>query len=139
MDIRHIIETFAKSQTDIDNTIVSLRASFQKEERLWAQLELLDSKIFANERVIGFLADFLQMVNDESRLKLFSLQDIEKIYRLLVQYYPDNLQYRLDLISFVHNVLDNEKFALELIEETIKLIDQRRASLQDFLEELKGE
>lgn len=137
MDIQEIIETFTNSQTHIDNIISSLRSSFLEEDKLWEQLEALESNAFENEKIVSFLADFLQMIDDESRLSLFSLQDIEKIYRLLVLYHPDNLQYRLDHIAFVHNVLDNEEHASDLIKETISLIDQRRATLEDFLKKQK--
>src|SRR5437879_10485042 len=137
MDIKAVIKTFDKSQNDLNEKINLLKSLYQNEEGLWKQLEALNSNMLINERVMNFLADSMQVVNNEKRLELFDLLDIKYIYQLLVQYYPDNLQYHIDLISFIYNVLDDEKEALKLINEAIKLIDKKRICLKGFLEKIK--
>lgn len=137
MDIKHIISTFIKAQHDIEERIEDLKPLYQDETRLWSKLETLGLPILINERIISFLADSLQLVDNEARLELFDLQDIKSIYLLLVQYYPNNIQYQLDLISFVYNVLDEENEALELVTNALALIDEKRLVLMEFFNKIK--
>jgi hypothetical protein len=60
------------------------------------------------------------------------------MYRLLVEYYPENLQYKIDLINFVYAVLDDESEALSLIIEMQQQLQKYNESINVILNELKG-
>lgn len=139
MDIKRIIQTFSKAQHDIEETISHLKPVYQNEIQLWSKLENLSIPVLINERIISFLADSMQLVANEQHLELFDLHDIKSIYQLLVKYYPYNIQYQLDLIFFVYNVLDEETEALELVNNAVKLIDQKRIILAEVLDNLKND
>ena len=55
------------------------------------------------------------------------------LYQLLVKYYPSNIQYQIDLIDFVDNVLYNELEAQMLARTTISFIDDKRAYLSKYI------
>ncbi|PJJ80153.1 hypothetical protein [Mucilaginibacter auburnensis] len=133
MDIKYIIETFRKAHESIEETIENIKPLYSDEQQLWPQLEKLSVPVLIHEKLINFLADSMQMVNDEERFKSFDLEDIKTIYQLLVEYYPNNIQYRLDLIGFVYNVLDNEKEASALANEAVKMMDTKRTEFVRFL------
>lgn len=129
MNIKDVVKKFELTQNDLNIKLTELKHYFTDEKRLWAEYEKLDEAFFLNDKVMSFLADSLQQVDQQEHLDLCDLQDIKKIYRLLVDYYPDNIQYREDLIEFVYNVLDDENEALLLIEETERRIDNLRTNL----------
>jgi len=139
MNIQGIIENFKNNQSEIDEKVIILKSIYKNEEQLWNALEVIDPGIIISERVMNLLADSLQMVDDKKRVELFDLNDIKNIYQVLVQYYPNNIQYQIDLISFVYNVLDDEREAKNLINQTMKIIEDNRKCLLNFLEEMKDD
>jgi hypothetical protein len=84
------------------------------------------------------LCDSLQQVNQKEHLAFSDLHDIKHIYTLLAEYYPDNIQYQEDLISFVYNVLDDEDEALLLIEKIERRMENSRKYLAKIRKEIKS-
>ena len=138
MDYKAIIKNFEINQDYIEEQINALKAKYPDEEKLWEDFDRLGSDFFLNNRTINFLADSLQIVNNNRRIKQFELQDIKYIYKLLVRFYPNDVQYHTDLISFVYNVLDDEREAKVLIKETILLVDEKRKHLEGILKSIEG-
>jgi len=133
VDIIDIINDFEAKQATIAFTISSLKELFQHESELWQKLQSLDINIITNDQVMNFLADSLQMVNNLEQLHSFDLKDIQRIYQLLVKFHPDNIQYQLDHILFVDNILGDEKEVLNLTKTAIKLLDEKRREFEALL------
>jgi hypothetical protein len=135
MDVKNIIKNFEQVQNDQNNKLNHLKKYFADEEKLWVEFEKIDDTFFLNDKAISFLCDSLQLVDQKDRLALNDLQDIKHIYKLLVEYYPDNIQYQEDLIAFVYNVMDDEAETLLLIDKA----EQRSESTRKYLEEIRSE
>lgn len=117
LNIKNIVKDFQQAEKEMFNNIIRLKSVFADEEKLWIEIQKLDNSILIDHRVIALLSDSLQMIDNKEHLKVADLQDIKHIYQLLVEYYPDNIQYQEDLVAFVYNVLDDEAETLLLIEK----------------------
>lgn len=138
MNIKNIVENFVQTQKDLNDRIIHLKRYFADEEKLWIEYEKLDDSFFLTDKAISFLCDSLQQVNQKEHLKLFDLQDLKRIYTLLAENYPDNIQYQEDLIAFVYNVLDDEDEALLLIDKAERRMESTRKYLWKIKKELKS-
>jgi len=135
MNIRNIIENFRHAHKDLNERLDILKMHLNDEERLWDEYAKLDDTFFLNDKIINFLGDSLQQINHKEHLALYTLQDIKHLYMVLVEYYPDNIQYQEDLIAFVYNVLDDEEEALILIDKA----ERRMESVRRYFVKLRGE
>ncbi len=138
MNIKSIIENFEQHQKTLENKLNYLRSFFLQETRLWKEYDKMEEIFFLNDKAINFLGDTLQKVDDENILLLFSLNDVKKIYELLVEYYPDNIQYQQDLISFVYNVLDDEDEVKTLIDNAEKRISKAHKYFVSISDEIEN-
>ncbi len=138
MKIKEKINHFKKIQTEIFDSIIKLREVFLSEETLWEKILKQDDIFFNDGKGMSFLADALQLVNIDERIKEFDLKDIENIYRLLVKFYPNDTQYKLDLISFLNNVMGNEDEAGLLIKELQNEIRKMDRELENIVSQMDG-
>ncbi len=136
MNITSIIDSFEKNQKHIDEQLQYLRKLLSKENTL-NNYKKIDQSLFTNDKVINFFADNLQLSDSDADVRFCELEDILKIYELLVKYYPDNIQYQEDLIAFVYNVMDDENKAKQLITEAMNRIDSKRNYFKTILSEIK--
>ena len=132
MDIRGLIKEFEESEKKKEEILKGLKLLFLNEPELWFKLENLNMDVLTTEKAMSFIADSLQLVSDENRLEFFNLQEVKRIYQILVKYNPYNLQYQSDLIAFVNNVLGDEKEAQSLAENAIKLMEKKRLELKNL-------
>jgi hypothetical protein len=137
MDIKILIEKFLEKHSKLRDEMTTLKKSFEDENEFWGLLDKKKDAFFYNDNAFDLLADSLQLVNNKQRLEAYDLKDIEKMSRLLVEYYPDNLQYKIDLINFVYAVLDDESEALNLITEVQQQLQKYNESINVILDELK--
>ncbi|MES2453995.1 MAG: hypothetical protein V4594_00565 [Bacteroidota bacterium] len=135
MDIKKVIAQFEQNQDDLTKKLDHLKRHIDDEEGLVLEFEKIDEGFFQNDKALSFLADVLHFVDREERLSSYDLTDIKTIYKLLVKYYPDNIQYQEDLIAFVYNVMDEKVETIALIDEA----EQRIESKLKFLRQLRSE
>jgi hypothetical protein len=133
MNIDIILKKFIQYNDDVDKNILLLKSSFEKSNDFWLKIDSMNLNILSNEKIMSIVADGLQMIDDQDQLMSFSLEDIKSIYQLLVKYYPDNIQYQIDLIEYIHNVLDDTDESKRLVAKAINEIDQKRAMLSAYL------
>jgi hypothetical protein len=133
MNIDIILKKFIQYNDDVDKNILLLKSSFEKSNDFWLKIDSMNLNILSNEKIMSIVADGLQMIDDQDQLMSFSLEDIKSIYQLLVKYYPDNIQYQIDLIAYIHNVLDDTDESKRLVAKAINEIDQKRAMLSAYL------
>ena len=133
--IKNVIKEFKQAEKEVSDNIVRIKSFLSVEDKFWNEISKLDDSILIDHRMIALLGDSLQLIDNKDRLKLVDLQDIKHIYQLLVDHYPDNIQYQEDLVAFVYNVLDDEAEALLLIEK----FEQRVAITRTYFNEIKRE
>jgi hypothetical protein len=137
MDVKDFIVRFENNEKDLLSKIKSLKEMISNEKELWNVFGQLNNNFFLNDKAINFFADCLQTANDEDLLLTYSLDDIKRIYELLVYYNPSNMQYHEDLISFVYNVLDDEEEALLLANNAEKMLAVQEKSLRHLIKKIK--
>lgn len=135
MNVKAIIEQFSTVHLNQMKNLSVLRKVFREEDQLWKILHTMDSDFFNYGEGFSFLADSMQLVNDNERQKEIELEDIKKIYELLVKYYPGNIQYKIDLLNFLDAVMGEEEATLTLIEE----LDNQLDNYSKQVEKIKNE
>ena len=138
MNIKNVIICFEKYEINLATKISVLKGLFSEGKLLWQEFGKLGENFFLNDKVMNFLADSLQNVNDEELLQSFDLNDIKQIYELLVVHYPYNIQYHEDLISFVYHVLGQEEEALLLTQKAQQMLAVKGNSLMELINKVKN-
>lgn len=133
--IKNVIKEFKQAEKEVSDNIVRIKSFLSEEEKFWNEIPKLDNSILIDHRMIALLGDSLQLIDNKDRLKLVDLQDRKQIYQLVVDHYPDNIQYQEDLVAFVYNVLDDEAEALLLIEKFERRVEITRT----YFNEMKRE
>jgi len=133
MKIENVTEAYEEYQVNVENTLTKLKGLFRDEEKLWDEIKSLEVSFYKESKLISFLADSLQMANEENRVKEIDLEKVKSIYELLIRFYPDNLSYYIDLIALVNNVLDDELYAQSLIQKVNEKIAQAQKAVNEII------
>lgn len=88
--LQNTIDKFTSSHLSIQRDLLQLKKLINNETELWILLDNKNDDFFCHGDTFDFLADFLQLTDD--RTATYNLDDIEQIYRLLVNFYPNNFQ-----------------------------------------------
>ncbi|MGV3765992.1 MAG: hypothetical protein ACO1NW_07680 [Chitinophagaceae bacterium] len=81
------------------------------------------------------LCMFLQVLNEESLLAQFGLEDIESLFVQAVHLYPDDVDLRLEYVYFLYNVLDREEEALAYFKALKEDVLEQLAEFERSIEE----
>ena len=86
--------------------------------------------LHANSSIAEIVADYLQLLKDESNYKNVDLEKIKSIYENLIRINPYDISFYESLGWYLHNVLNQEEEAREVVKNGISIINLKIEDLK---------
>ena len=86
--------------------------------------ELADRKIYLNSKVAEKVADCCQLLNEERNVASVSLEQIGKIYRVLTELNPLDLDFYESYFHFLDTIMDQPAEARKMLSTGINSVEE---------------
>lgn len=120
ISIKSHINLQIKLEKKLEIELRKIRNTLGKKKR--DDLDLLKSIMIlmqaypTKDTLLLIFVEFLQLVNADSVLQEFNLNDIDRLFKHLCRYNPYNYEVHFEYYSFLFNVLDKERKAKKVME-----------------------
>lgn len=92
--------------------------------------EIAADTLYANSSIAEMVADYLQLLKDQANYKNVDLEEIKSIYENLIRMNPYDISFYESLGWYLHNVLDKEEEAREVVKNGISIINLKIEDLK---------
>jgi hypothetical protein len=92
---------------------------------------LNESSLFVNSVISRKVADYLQLLKNESNYNKVSLEQIKKLYQNLIEIHPFDITFYESLAWYLYNVFDAKEEANKVINLGINKISSRLDELKN--------
>lgn len=119
------LEVFEKDVSDLNNMLSRHSRRECSDELVFRKFLTLIKRYPANSLIMARLLEYLQLVNDDEILKLYSLKEVELVYSKIAEAFKDDIDVNMEYIHFVNSVCDNEKQALRIYSKLKKRVNEK--------------
>jgi hypothetical protein len=131
IDIKSFVELIISAQVKSRKiTEQQIEPEYNDSEILSFFSKIEADSLHANSSIAEIVADYLQLLKDESNYKNVDLEKIKSIYENLIRINPYDISFYESLGWYLHNVLGQEEEARGVIKNGISIINQKIEDLK---------
>jgi hypothetical protein len=131
IDIKSFVELIIQAQEKSRKiTEHQIEPEYDDFEILSFFSEIEAESLHANSSIAEMVADYLQLLKDESNYKNVDLEKIKSIYENLIRINPYDISFYESLGWYLHNVLNQEEEAREVVKNGISIINLKIEDLK---------
>ncbi len=131
IDIKNFVESIISAQKKAKKIIEHQISSEYDDSKIISFFSLIETEsLYANSSVAEKVADYLQLMKDEINYKNVDLAEIKSIYENIIDMNPYDISFYESLGWYLHNVLDQEEEAKEVVNKGIIIINSKIEDLK---------
>lgn len=119
------LDVFEKDVSELNDMLFLHSRSKCSDDIVFKKFLALIKRYPANSLIMARLLEYLQLVNDDKILKLYSLKEVELMYSKIADSFKDDIDINMEYIHFVNSVCDNEKQALKIYSKLKKRVSKK--------------
>ena len=139
INLNNFIERLAEYERNINVISHDLMLRIKNDTSFFNYLNNVDQKYLNDIRLILIMTAALQISETESIYDSFELEDIAKIFDILVKQHKSNLELNLEAIYFNYNVMTDNNRALALIIELEERLTAELSKIYEIKNEIQKE
>ncbi|QBR12177.1 hypothetical protein [Sphingobacterium sp. CZ-2] len=139
INLNNFIERLAEYERNINVISHDLMLRIKNDTSFFNYLNNVDQKYLNDIRLILIMTAALQISETESIYDSFELEDIAKIFDILVKQHKSNLDLNLEAIYFNYNVMTDNNRALALIIELEERLTAELSKIYEIKNEIQKE
>ncbi len=136
MTIKELINQFTNQNEKISKYLEVIQENLNHVDRFLPTFKSILEEEKYNAILGSQFARVLQLINENSFLDEYTLNDIEELYESLLGLYSIDLELILDFAYFEWSVLNNSEKAKKIIQTGIKVGTEKIAELKKLLSEI---
>jgi len=137
--LNDFIERLTEYERNINVISHDLMRRTKNDTSFFNYLNNVDQKYLNDIRVILIMTAALQISETESIYDSFELEDIAKIFDILLKQHKSNLDLNLEVIYFNYNVMTDNNRALALIIELEERLTAELSKINEIKNEIQNE
>jgi hypothetical protein len=132
IDVKSFVELIISAQVKSRKiTEHQIESEYDDFEILSFFSEIEADCLYANSSIAEKVADYLQLLKNEANYKNVDLEEIKSIYENLIRINPYDISFYESLGWYLHNVLDQEEEAREVVKNGIAIINLKIEDLKN--------
>jgi hypothetical protein len=132
IDVKSFVELIISAQVKSRKiTEHQIESKYDDFEILSFFSEIEADCLYANSSIAEKVADYLQLLKNEANYKNVDLEEIKSIYENLIRINPYDISFYESLGWYLHNVLDQEEEAREVVKNGIAIINLKIEDLKN--------
>ena len=137
--LNNLIERLTEYERNISGISTDLSNRVNNDTSFFKYLNSVDQKYLNDIRLILIMTAALQLSDTESIYDSFELEDIAKIFDILLKHHKSNLDLNLEAIYFNYNVMSDNNKALALINELEDRLTAELSKINKIKNEIQEE
>ena len=139
INLNNFIERLTEYERNINVISHDLMLRTKNDTSFFNYLNNVDQKYLNDIRLILIMTAALQISETESIYDSFELEDIAKIFDILLKQHKSNLDLNLEAIYFNYNVMTDNNRALALITELEERLTAELSKIYEIKNEIQKE
>ena len=137
--LNKFIERLTEYERNISGISTDLSNRVNNDTSFFKYLNSVDQKYLNDIRLILIMTAALQLSDTESIYDSFELEDIAKIFDILLKHHKSNLDLNLEAIYFNYNVMSDNNKTLALINELEERLNVELSKITEIKNEIQNE
>lgn len=137
--LNNLIERLTEYERNISVISTDLSNRVNNDTSFFKYLNSVDPKYLNDIRLILIMTAVLQLSDTESIYDSYELEDIGKIFDILLKHHKSNLDLNLEAIYFNYNIMSDNNKTLALINELEERLTVELSKITEIKNEIQNE